>query len=129
MIRIKYTQLKVGDKFYLSEDSDVLCELVYGNGYISANHYYGNPDINMDVYIKAKDRFGKDLNIGDRVIILEVVGNWEHKLNEILINDIKSTEYVDCPIYGTVYLLTDKNNKQHQLKSTDIIKIESNWGI
>lgn len=126
MIKVKFSELKINDEFFALSDKEGCLPMnkVSNNSFYCMGNETKTEDCEVLMSPKFKDRYGKDLSIGDRVLILEIVGNWDHKLNEIQIKDVS----LDLT-FEYIYLITDMNSKIHQLVSNDIVKIEKDWNI
>lgn len=131
MIKVKFSELKVGDEFHFLNGVSIFTkqnEKEYSHKYKDEICYYSTPNNNMEVYIsKFKDRYGKDLSVGDRVLIA-LKGDEEGCLIDRTIDNIilskglyqSLTDRYDIVIEGKVYQWIHYSN---------IVKIEFNWGI
>ena len=130
MIKKKFSELNIGDEFYhpLASKNTVLFKNTLTTYHTkkkgdSNNIYQGNLKPDTCVYVLSfKDKYGKNIFIGDRVLIGCIYNDGELEIEDIVIDDID----IDTLNY---IILKDKYNIYHCQSSKNIVKIESNWGI
>lgn len=129
MIKIKFSELKINDEFFALSDKEGYLPM----NKVSKNSFYclGNEtkteDCDVLISPKFKDRYGKDLSVGDRILYTKSDDTEEDVYTGLIddvIRDIKISKYDDH------YTITfNEGSIDDYIYNKDIVKIESNWGI
>jgi hypothetical protein len=134
-----FDKLKDGDEFrykgqsyvkdFMPDNSDVNARYLTGEHRGWFTTFFDDDIVDYIPEPEFKDKYGRKLYIGNRILIA-LEGDKEGRLVEKIIDNIKlSTDYVSSKEVSTRYDITFNNHTNYAIHYSNIVRIDSNWGI